>query len=146
MTFYGHVFALISFENLPSTLSISIFIILAWTEMFRMALAVPVSQQPLRFGKFCSMHRLGWRLFLLFGVSALQLVKVIASAPSRGTSVSHRQHEATLSSVRFLIKLHFHEESSGDFENYHLFHTCEPMGNLSPYDQRVGNENTTFFL
>ena len=66
--------------------------------------------------------------------------------PVEHLGVSHRQHEVTLLSVRFLMKLHFHEEGGGDFENYHLFHTCEPMDNLSPYDQRLSDENTTFFF
>ena len=60
-----------------------------------------------------------------------------APPPVEHLGVSHRQHEATLSSVRFLTKLHFHEEGGGDFENNHLFHTCGPLRNLSPYDQTV---------
>ena len=80
--------------------------------------------------------------FLYYSWSGSQM----APPPVEHLGVSHRQHEATLSSVRFLTKLHFHEEGGGDFENNHLFHTCGPLGNLSPYDQRLGNENTTVFL
>ena len=55
-----------------------------------------------------------------------------APPPVGHLGVSHCQHEATLPSVEFLTKLHFHEEDGGDFENNHLFHTCGPLGNLSP--------------
>ena len=63
-----------------------------------------------------------------------------APPPVGHLGVSHCQHEATLPSVEFLTKLHFHEEDGGDFENNHLFHTCGPLGNLSPYDQRLSKQ------